>query len=149
MRVKAIEAVLLNTRSFRSFQRTQTVVNQIILKNKVDDRCIPGMLINCVKCWVMSTCETEDIPNQSQTYDHSNPKMSHPKNKWFAVSCFPQPATQAESSWEIILRRIKLSLVGSLLRRRRHTNTDTLEGLKTKLDIFIETKNLFYPIKNH
>ena len=127
MRVKAVEAVLLNTRSFRSFQRTQTVVNQIILKNKVDDRCMPDILINCVKCWVMSTCETEDIP--SQTWDQSYPKMSHPKNKWFAVSCFPQPATQAASSWEIILRRVKLSLVGSLLQRRRHTNTDTLEGI--------------------
>ena len=50
MRVKAIEAVLLNTRSFRSFQRTQTVVNQILLKIKVDDRCMPDILINCVKC---------------------------------------------------------------------------------------------------
>jgi len=132
MRVKGVDTVLLNTRLFLSFQRIQTEANQIILKNICEDLCKPGILINWVRCWRSSRGEAVEIPSQSQTCDQREPKTSQPKNKCVAVSWLPQPDTQTASSRETTLRCTKLSLVGSLLRRRRHTN-----DVVSKISIFV------------
>jgi len=50
MSIEETDALLLNTRSFLSFQITQTEVNQIILKNICVDLGNPAMLVNWIKC---------------------------------------------------------------------------------------------------
>ena len=129
MSVEDVNAVFLNTRAFLSFQRIHTQLNQIILKNICVNLGKPGIILNWVKCWWRSPGETEGIPNQSQTRDQRDSKASHTKNKCFAVSWLPQPNTQPASSRESTRHRNKLSLVGCLLRIRRQTNTDILEGM--------------------
>jgi len=50
MSVEDVDVMFLNTRSFISFQRTQTKVNQMILKNICVNRGKPAIETNWVKC---------------------------------------------------------------------------------------------------
>ena len=128
MSIEETDALLLNTRSFLSFQITQTEVNQIILKNICVDLGNPAMLVNWIKYWWRSLDDAEEIPNQSQMWDQRDPNTLQSIKRCVAVSLLPHPDTHTASEWTRTLCRTKLSLVGSRLRRRRHTNTDTLEG---------------------
>jgi len=50
-----------------------------------------------MKCCLMSPEETEEIPNQCQTWDQRELNMSQAKNRCVAVSNSPQPEMHAVS----------------------------------------------------
>ena len=69
---------------------------------------------------------------QTQPLQQMSPKelkVSQFKNRRFTDSISPHPAAQAASWTWMMRRRTKLYLVGSLLRRRRHTNKETFVGI--------------------
>jgi len=73
--------------------------------------------------------KTDEIPNQFNTSNQRELYMSQPKNKCFVVSKLPHPAAHVVSFEGMTRRLAKLSFVGSLSLKRRHTNKDTFEGI--------------------
>jgi len=128
MRWKVILALCWNTWLFLSFQITQTVTNHIILKYKWVKLGMPVILVNWIKWCPSSPGWTEKIPSHFHTWDHSSFEILHWRKRCWVVSVIPQPATQVVSVVGKTPRCAKLSLVGTLFRRRRHTNIDTFEG---------------------
>jgi len=144
MRVKRVEIMFWNIRLFLSFQITQTVVNQIILKNKCEKNGMPAILVNRVKWRWSSPAGTEDIPNQLKTLDHRSPKKLQCRKRCVVDSVEAHPSTHVVSFECRMPRCAKLSLVGSLLRNRRHAKRDTLEGTclcQTSSTWFLSTKS--------
>lgn len=104
-------------------------MNQIIFRNEWVALGNPAMLVNWCKWCLISPGNTNEISNHWQTWDQIELKISQSRNKCLAISRCPQPDTHAALSDGRTLRRTKLSLVGNLLRRRRHTNIETFEGI--------------------
>lgn len=85
--------------------------------------------VNWIKCCLMLPADTEEICNQCQTWYQRELSMSQCKKKCVDVSNPPQPVIQTVSVMGMTCRRTKLSFVKSLLRRSRHTNTDTFDEI--------------------
>lgn len=124
MRTLGSEAIFLKIRWFISFQKTQTQASQTVLKKRCEDRVIPAMGENWIKCCWITFGATEKIPNQDRTSVQTLAAMAQSRNMWWAVSKLPQPAAHAHSVDGIILLRNRLSFVGNLFQRRRQANND-------------------------
>jgi len=123
------DTVLLKIRLFLSFQMIQTKANRTTLKYLWIVLGIPAIFENWIQ-WSRSTPgATDKVPNQLSTWYQTLVDILQPKKRWVAVSEVPQSATHIISLYWIMLLRNKLSLVSNLLRRRRHTKRDTLEGI--------------------
>lgn len=89
----------------------------------------PAIFVNWVKWCRMSPERTEDMPNHCSKWAQSELKVSQFKNRWVAKSVSPHPTTHTDSWTWRMRQRIKLSLVESLLWRRRHMNKETFVGI--------------------
>jgi len=65
---------------------------------------------------------------QLRTRYQMDTKQRQSRNKWEVVSRTLQPLIQSWDSLWLIPQQIKLSLVGNLLRKSRHANTNTFKG---------------------
>ena len=57
------------------------------------------------------------------------PKIGQWRRRWYVDSLWPHLVTHNLESFEIMSHITKLSFLGHLLRRRRHTHTETFKGV--------------------
>jgi len=129
MRAEWSEVIFLKMWLFRSFQRTHTQTSQITLKKMCEYRGMPAINENWTKWFWRVLGATKSLPSQTRTCCQILSETAHWMKRWCAVYAFPHSATHARSLLWRMLLRAKLSLVGNLLRRRRHAKKDTFEGI--------------------
>jgi hypothetical protein len=126
---RTVDSFALKIRLFCSCHTTKVQHSQSNCMKERRARLPPAEWTNCTKwLWWSLNGSVEDVPTQWRTKPHKEAKTGQDKNKWCAYSTPPQPDTHSWESCAIILRRTKLSLVGSLLRSSRQANTDNFRG---------------------